>query len=299
LAHTDFDELIPAASKEVKATKRPSQEKAIFKLYSLGVVTNRDEWVYDLDAVQLERKVHFLVDSYNDDAERLSAVRGSEKLAEMLDTRIKWTRAVKKDLAKGVRYTFDSDCITRSYYRPFVKKNLYFSRQLNEMLYQVPQLFGKEEGSNKAFCFSADERVPFGVIAFTAIPNKDVFMPSAAQVLALYRLDEDENRTDNITDWALEQFKRRYQPGRAKPKRPVTKEAIFDYVYGVLHDPVYREKYALNLKRAFPRIPLYASFWQWSDWGAELGGFIRPTRPQRRSNCAGKTRVVSTHLRRF
>jgi predicted helicase len=38
----------------------------------------------------------------------------------------------------------------------------------------------------------------------------------------------------------------------------------------VLHDPVYREKYAQNLKREFPRIPFYPHFWQWADWGRAL-----------------------------
>jgi predicted helicase len=47
------------------------------------------------------------------------------------------------------------------------------------------------------------------------------------------------------------------------------------YVDGaLLHDPVYRDKYALNLKREFPRVPLYGSlradFWRWADWGREL-----------------------------
>ena len=35
----------------------------------------------------------------------------------------------------------------------------------------------------------------------------------------------------------------------------------------MLHDPLYREKYAQNLKREFPRIPFYADFWQWAAWG--------------------------------
>jgi predicted helicase len=82
--------------------------------------------------------------------------------------------------------------------------------------------------------------------------------------------DGNGERVDNITDWSLDQFKKHYQPGRGKKDRPITKEAIFHYVYGVLHDPVYREKYALNLKREFPRIPFYADFWQWSDWGRAL-----------------------------
>ena len=52
--------------------------------------------------------------------------------------------------------------------------------------------------------------------------------------------------------------------------RDITKEAIFHYTYGVLHDPAYRQKYALNLKRDFPRLPFYADFWQWADWGKAL-----------------------------
>lgn len=56
----------------------------------------------------------------------------------------------------------------------------------------------------------------------------------------------------------------------AARKRELTKDAIFHYVYGVLHDPLYREKYAQNLKREFPRIPFYANFWRWADWGQAL-----------------------------
>ena len=50
----------------------------------------------------------------------------------------------------------------------------------------------------------------------------------------------------------------------------ITKLDIFHYVYAVLHDPIYREKYALNLKREFPRVPFYTDFWQWADWGSAL-----------------------------
>jgi predicted helicase len=76
----------------------------------------------------------------------------------------------------------------------------------------------------------------------------------------------DGSRLDNITDWALDQFSAHYK----KLARPITKDAIFHYVYAVLHDPVYREKYAQNLKREFPRIPFYAYFWRWADWGEKL-----------------------------
>lgn len=57
---------------------------------------------------------------------------------------------------------------------------------------------------------------------------------------------------------------------RGGKPRQLTKDDIFHYVYGVLHDPVYREKYALNLKREFPRIPFYPDFWAWAGWGEKL-----------------------------
>lgn len=82
-------------------------------------------------------------------------------------------------------------------------------------------------------------------------------------------MDAKGARLDNITDWALEQFRAHYEQAK-KPKRPITKDTIFHYVYGILHDPVYLEKYALNLKREFPRIPFYADFWKWADWGEKL-----------------------------
>jgi len=93
---------------------------------------------------------------------------------------------------------------------------------------------------------------------------------AAAGAVCILRSRDGRRSLDNVTDWGLNQFQKHYEPGRVKSKRPITKDAIFYYVYGVLHDPVYREKYALNLKREFPRIPLYSDFWGWTGWGKEL-----------------------------
>jgi predicted helicase len=84
-----------------------------------------------------------------------------------------------------------------------------------------------------------------------------------------YRYSSDRERVDNITDWALDQFRAHYERGKT-PKHHISKDAIFHYVYGVLHDPIYREKYVQNLKREFPRIPFYADFWCWAEWGEKL-----------------------------
>lgn len=90
-------------------------------------------------------------------------------------------------------------------------------------------------------------------------------MPSAAQTLPRYRYTKSGERLDNITDWALNKFVSYY--GK---KAGVTKDAIFHYVYAVLHDPIYRQTYAPNLNREFPRIPFYPDFACWAAWGETL-----------------------------
>ena len=98
------------------------------------------------------------------------------------------------------------------------------------------------------------------------MPNYAVYSLDPAQFCARYQYSADGEKHDNITDWALNKFKAAYQ-GK---KLGITKDDIFHYVYAVLHDPAYRETYAINLKREFPRIPFYDDFAQWAEWGARL-----------------------------
>ncbi len=107
---------------------------------------------------------------------------------------------------------------------------------------------------------------PFFTLAIDRVPDLNFVSPASggSQTLPRYRYLKSGERIDNITDWALDQFVKHYG------KKGVTKDAIFHYVYAVLHDPVYRETYALNLKREFPRIPFYPNFARWAAWGAAL-----------------------------
>lgn len=268
--NNDFDSLIPVADKAVKLAKPGAKEKAIFKLFSLGIVTNRDEWLYDFSIDHLSEKVKYFCEQYASEKARWNKSGRPTATGDFVDRSIKWTSELEAHMKRGTQVPFLPDeCITESQYRPYVRKFTYFAPVLTHRPYQNFDLFPVGGASNPAILFSAEERSEFGVIAFRIVPNKDMFMPSAGQVLAYRRLENGE-WVDNITDWALDQFRKHYQPGRGKKDRPITKEAIFHYVYAVLHDPVYREKYAINLKREFPRIPFYADFWLWADWGRAL-----------------------------
>ena len=68
---------------------------------------------------------------------------------------------------------------------------------------------------------------------------------------------------DNITDWALEQFQTRYGSH-------ITKDAIWEYTYGVMHAPDWRDRYRHELQRNLPRIPLADDFDSFRSAGREL-----------------------------
>lgn len=259
---SNWDSFISVASKTSKASKTQAEQQTIFKLFSLGVVTARDDWVYDDDQEELAKKVRFLIGIYN------SEIKKNPGKAEKLNQQIKWTRAVKQDLAKGIKFAFHGDRIISCQYRPFVKRFLYFSSDLNEMQYRIPEIFASK---NIVVCFTdPGSQKPFMTLASEQIP--DLHMVGAAcgtECLPLYRYTADGMRVENITDWAVEQFRARYD-AKPRPGRSIEREDIFHYVYAVLHHPAYREKYALNLKREFPRIPFYDDFWQWAKWGEQL-----------------------------
>ncbi|MBU6230778.1 MAG: DNA methyltransferase, partial [Cyanobacteria bacterium REEB459] len=251
LTDNDFESFLPLIDKEVKAGR--SQE-AVFQLFSAGVKTQRDEWVYDFSKEALIERMKYFVEVYQ---ERLE-----NGVKRELD--IKWDRELEKYLSRKISKKYDSNCVMPSSWRPFIKKFFYFDKYFNGMTYQMPTIFPTSGVDNSAiFCTDVGTQSPFMVTATNCVPDLHL-VGTAAQCLPLYRYDENGNRIDNITDWSLTQFQTRYSD------TTITKSAIFHYTYAVLHHPAYRTQYELNLKREFPRLPFYADFHQWATWGKEL-----------------------------
>ena len=133
--NTDFGSLIPLANRQTKLAKNSGEEEAVFGLYSMGAVTNRDEWVYDFNSDLLASKVRSLISIYED----TRAQYGGKEFSETVpNTDIKWTRNLKQQLLLNVPNVFNRNSIQQSLYRPFVRKSLYYNQNLNEMLYQLP-----------------------------------------------------------------------------------------------------------------------------------------------------------------
>ncbi len=179
---------------------------------------------------------------------------------------------IKRDkLRKGKLGIFDPSQIRRAFYRPYVTQFLYFDYIPIDLKGQDELFFPEPETNNEMIWLKTGSSWPFFTLAVKSITN---YLPQGGSTnFALYRYDDFGNRRDNITDWALHQFQTHYPAAPQPPGglgRAITKQDIFHYVYAVLHHPAYREKYKLNLKRDFPRIPFYDDFWQWAAWGQQL-----------------------------
>ena len=290
IAHTEWEVIVPNEAADWinqrdekydtyqpigdKATKGKPNTPGVFQLYSNGLKSNRDPWVYNFSARAVEENMHRMIEFYNSQI-------GVEQ-PDMDSTKIAWNRSLLTFRAQGRALAFEQESMRNSLYRPFCKQTAYFNRELNDMVYQLPKLFPTPAHENVAITLpgpgSAGE---FYALAIDMIPALGV--ATSLQVFSLYTYEpvvEDDGglnlnlgggevvdgytRKENITDATLAAYRSTY--GDAG----IAKEDIFYYIYALLQHPEYREKYAADLKKMLPRIPLVKGFWEYSRVGRAL-----------------------------
>ena len=255
-SNSDFYSLLPLANRETKFAKTASEEQEVFGLVANAIKSNRDSWVYDFDWDNLRTKALFFVNRYN---EFLDIGNRS------YDPVIKWSHTLYDRFERGERIGYNNADFTSSLWRPFVVKNYNANSALNDRLTRNHyEMFGSDlQQPNRVICFSGRaSSKPFQALGTDKPPGFDTL--EKTQCFPLYRYTEDGERVSNITSWGLQQFQKRYGGDS------ITAEHIFAYTYAVLHDPVYRHGYAIDLTRELPRLPLYHDFGLWASMGQDL-----------------------------
>ena len=267
--HAEFDTFIPMGTKEAKTIKG-EVINVIFKTYSNGVKTNRDAWVYNFNRNTLTENVQKMIGTYNAEMDRWLRQEDQEiKVRDFVvydDTKIKWDQDLRQHLQRCKYTGYTENKVRTSLYRPFTKSNLFFDRILNNRRYLFPYIYSipPTELENRIICVSGiGSSKPFHALTSSIIPSLDLL--EKTQCFPFYTYDEDgTNRKENITDWALAEFRAHYNDDT------ITKWDIFYYTYGLLHHPDYRETYQANLKRDLPHIPFAKDFWGFAEAGARL-----------------------------
>ena len=243
-----FETFIPIGDKEEKAKKT-----FFVPFYSCGVKTQRDTWCYNFCKEVLASSMRRTIDFYNEHIGKEPAYSS---------THINWTRATLNNLERGKKTSFSDESICAAMYRPFCKQNLYFDRFWNEMVYQIPRLFPTPQSKNLLICVPG-VGTKKGFMPFIVDTIPDVQLQFNGQCFPLYYYEKNDRdalslfdngkgdfvRRDAITDFILKRAREEYGPR-------TTKEDVFYYVYGILHAKEYRERFAADLQKSLPRLPL-------------------------------------------
>jgi predicted helicase len=250
-----------------------------FRSYSQGVLTSRDAWCYNFSTKAVAKNIRRMIESFSGQVLDFQKRYGSEtpkKRKEVVEKfidadpkRISWSRSLKSDLARIKPLKYDSGSHRTSLYRPFVKQSLYFSRRLNEYPSLTEQLFPEDNSENLAIALTGIGTPKDFAAILTSAPTEFATLANG-QCFPLYLYEKAEakdgeldlgsgddggeiidgyRRKSAITDGILKEFRKAYGKG-------VSKEDIFYYVYGILHSLEYRERFATDLKKMLPRIPL-------------------------------------------
>ncbi|MBK4503010.1 endonuclease, partial [Enterobacter hormaechei] len=249
------------------------KEKSFFHNYSNGVVTARDSWVYQYSNKKLRVNISDMINFYNNELSTLSRVGdlNGKDVGDLIDnnpTKISWTRALKNDLKKGRDLEFDDLSIYVSMYRPFIKCWMYFNRRLNEMVYQMPQIFPFPNSENVLITLNVNPKKGFCVLLTDVVP--DFHLLGDVQCFPLYVYESSDTgvvRKNAIDNDVLIEINSHYSLNN------ITNEDVFFYIYGLLHSNDYRATYKDNISKELPRIPLVKNiddFFVYSNSGREL-----------------------------
>ena len=232
------------------------EDNAYFGLKDIGVATNRDAWVYNFTKNHLTDNVQRMISNYNIEVDKLKDI--AEKLNDKTvvpfitsdETKISWSRSLKQRAARKEKSKFDSESVMISMYRPFTKKYLYRNRFLNENVRKTYQTFPDKNSKNLLINISGQgDKADFATLISEYLSDMHV-IGGQARNLPRFTYETDgmfAGRTDNIVS-----------------------DDEFYYVYGVLHSSAYRKRYANDLKKDLPRIPLLKNKDKYVEIGRKL-----------------------------
>ena len=255
-----FDNLILLGDKK-------NCKQTVFSIFSAGDITHRDVWCYNSSSKSLSMQMQTAITTFNQEASKCTEAKTINEIVTLVNadpTQIKWDQKLFEHVLKGIRHTFDSNKIRLTLYRPYFKQWLYYDKAFNWSQYQLPKLFPTPTTENLLICLSGVGNKSFSCLMTNAMPDYQIQFNS--QCFPLYWYEENKNpqatlfddaetdkyiRRDGITDWILKELRSRFGGSRT-----ITKEHIFYYVYGLLHSKQYRERFADDLKKSLPRIPI-------------------------------------------
>ena len=268
-----FETFYPVGSKEAKAGRI---DNAIFGLFSNGYHTGRDAYLYNFSYGVCADNARRAVSDYSSASALLVEYPeySLEQVVKQWSHNIRWDPELAEKMHRNQKITYSVSVIRPVAYRPFIKQFLYAEPILAQRPGIMAAMFPAADTDNLAIYLpGVGSTKPFSALMVNCMPDRHFV--AFGQCFSRYRfirrkglslLEETPGleRVDNISDTALAAFRSHYQdPG-------ITKDAIFDYVYGVLHAPDFRARFAHDLAKSLPRLPFAPDFQAFAQAGQTL-----------------------------
>ena len=270
-----FAEFYPIGSQDAREGRA---DNVIFKLFSTGYLTGRDAYIYNFSSNACVKNAEKMGQNY---LYALSELEENpdltlDEVVNRHNSHTKWDGDLKKKLGQKRKTEFEEKYIRKVVYRPFVATNCYADAIFIQRKGQMDQIFPDGSSENRVICVpNKGSRNPFSVLMADTMPDRHFIeaaqcfprwqYPKPTDTTAMFEdMDEAPDRIDNISDTALHTFRKHYKDNT------ITKDAIFDYVYGILHAPSYREEFANDLSKMIPRIPYAPDFHVFAEAGVAL-----------------------------
>ena len=259
--------------------KKGKSQDAIFRLYSSGIKTGRDGWMYNFSKKTLAKQTKTMTAAYGKVLHRVSEdpnLEVKEAVKSQID-KINWDREIQRRLSGGASAPDLPHAIRSAAYRPFVKCMLAFNEPYIQMPYQIPKIFPEADSENFAICVTGrGSTKPFSVLMVDMAPDLELVSKNQCFPLHTYEITKNTNRNlpgvsprrerrENILDEARTRFRLHYEDNS------ISKKDIFYYTYGLLHSPAYQERYRNDLAKDLPRIPFAPDFHAFAEAGRKLG----------------------------
>ncbi|KRP70920.1 MULTISPECIES: DEAD/DEAH box helicase [Pseudomonas] len=257
---------------------------SIFNASSPAIMTNRDSWCINFSRDKLHSNINKTLDFYNSEVKRFSTSGENIDIGDFVNSdqkQVSWSRGLRNDCERLKTHKIHSGAFMQCCYRPFTNSWIYTDKSLVESRGKTPDYFNDE---NKVIAISGKgSRSGFSALMLRSVGTYDTLEKAQCFPLYLYSCDTNKadkgdlfedsqtqlqsHRRDALTDEGLLHFHNAY------PGEQIIKEDLFYYVYGILHSPDYRERFADNLSKELPRIPAVKKaedFWAFSQAGRAL-----------------------------
>lgn len=225
--NSNFETLLKLGDKKTK--------DSLFIDYTGGITTGRDTWSWGFSKEAVKTKINILIDYYNKHL-------GDTSVYAESTSEISWTHSLKQRFEKKEKLDFKDDRIYIGMYRPFVKKHVYYSKELVDRQYRMATVLPVTNSSNTMISLSnKTEGKDLTLLALNVLPDRNLFA-GGSQNLPRYLYDD----LGSYSAIRREQLKKLSN---------LSEDDTLAYIYGILSSRDYEKRYALDLAKSFPRIP--------------------------------------------